>query len=208
MHTLRLFAISIDAVRDIFGADPTLAEHLRSIAAAHFAPPAPEKPTSLLAKLGPLFRRNPAVEVDLSRPLRGDVDALLAGGYVPPDRQSQCWEVLLVWLQDLARAQATLQMTDLDEREFDLARAGLSADYALRQLAGRQLGIPLWPEPDRLVGYAKHVHAVETLEAMHALQETAEATFADLVASTQPVQQVLTAVAADPALDLVVVEAH
>jgi len=206
MHTLRLFVISIDAVRDIFGADPALAERLRASAAARFAPAPAERPTSLLSRLGPLRRRAPATEVDASQPLAGDVEALLAGGYVPPDRQRQGWQVLLHWLGELSAADETLLVDDLDAREFDLACAGLASDHSLRHLAGRQLGLPLRPPPGALVGYARHGQAVEALHALEDLEATAGAEFAEAIARTGPVRAMLEVVAGDPALDLVIVE--
>ncbi|MCC2592023.1 hypothetical protein LKO27_01075 [Tessaracoccus sp. OS52] len=202
MHTLRLFAISIDAVRDIFGADPVLAERLRAAARARFAPPARPRPKGLLA----LFRRDPDSEVDASRPISGDVEALLAGGYIPPDRTHQCWQVLIAWLEELSAAHSDLVVDDLDPLEFDLARAGLHSDHSLRHLAARQLGTMLRPLPGQTVGYAKHAHAVETLEALAALAQSAEPEFEPVIARTGPVVEVLRAVAADPALDVVVVE--
>lgn len=206
MHTLRLFAISIDAVRDIFGADAQLAERLRSAAATRFGPPpAPAPPKGFLARLG-LARREPALEVDPRQPLAGDVEAVLAGGYVPPERMSQAWQLLEVFLEELSDAHGTQPVTDVDELEFDLARAGLASDYSLRQLAGRPLGTPLRPDPEHLTGYAKHVHAVETAQALTVVADNAGNEFRAVLDSIQPTRRVLAAVAANPTLDLVVVE--
>lgn len=202
MHTLRLFAISIDAVRDIFGADPTLAGQLRGIAASRFAPPAPQRPKGILG----LFRRDRELEVDASQPIASDVEALLAGGYVPPERTRQCWLVLLAWLEELGAGHADMVVEELDTLEFDLARAGLHSDHSLRNLAAHPLGTILRALPGQTVGYAKHANAVETLDALTALRQTAEAEFAAVIARTDPVAGVLTAVAADPNLDLVVIE--
>lgn len=202
MHTLRLFAISIDAVRDIFGADPVLAERLRGVAAARFAPPSRPRPKGLLA----LLRRDIETEVDASKPLKGDVEALLAGGYIPPERTRQCWLVLLVWLEELAATHADLVVEDLEPVEFDLARAGLHSDHSLRHLAARQLGTMLRPLPGQTVGYAKHQQAEDTLAALTMLRETADAEFDEVIACTEPAVQVLTAVAGDRSLDVVVVE--
>lgn len=161
MRTLRLYGIGIDAVRDIFGADPELAERLRA-SARTLGDATPAERRTLLGKLGPLFKRAPATEVDANRPLARDVDALLSGGYVPPDRASQSWQVMHVWLGDLADCVTTVTIDDLDDVEFDLARVGLSSEFSLRRLAERDLGIPLRPLPGQVVGYAKHRQAVET----------------------------------------------
>ncbi|TRY20100.1 hypothetical protein FOJ82_04335 [Tessaracoccus rhinocerotis] len=202
MHTLRLFAISIDAVRDIFGADPALAERLRAVAAARFAPPTRARPSGILG----LFRRDRQLEVDPSRPLVSDVEALLAGGYISPDRTRQCWLVLLAWLEELSTAHAELAVRELDTLEFDLARAGLHSDNSLRNLAARQLGTILRPLPGQTVGYAKHSTAVDTLDALVSLGRTADEEFAAVIARTDPVRDLLTVVATGQDLDVVVVE--
>lgn len=206
MHTLRLFAISIDAVRDVFGADAQLAERLRTAAAARFGPPPQDSaPKGFLARLG-LARREPTLEVDPRQPLASDVEAVLAGGYVPPERMGQAWQLLLLFLEELSSAAATQTVADVDDLEFDLARAGLASDFSLRQLAGRPLGTPLRPDPEYLTGYAKHVHAVETAEALTAVAADADDEFKAVLASIEPTRRVLAAVAANPTLDLVVVE--
>lgn len=205
MEALWLFAVGIDAVRDIFRADDPLAAHLRGVAATRFpsrAVPAP----GMLSRLGPLFRRQRATEVDPSQPLAGDVDAMLAGGFIAPDRSGACWRLLLAWLEDVGRAAHRLEFDDIDDLEFDLARAGLPSQYSLRSLAGRPLGIPLQPLRGQVVGYCKHVQAVETLHALHRLTETTSSEFASVLTRTIGIQEALRAVVIDPALDLVVIE--
>ncbi len=168
MRTLRLYAIAVDALRDVFGADTDLADRLRGVARERFAVDAPPPP-SALRKIGPLFRRHQATEVDPRRPLRGDVDALLTGAHIEPDRLPQCWQVVMAWLDDLAVAEVAVGFVDVDDAEFDLARAGLPSEYSLRHLAGRDLGIPLRPLPTQVVGYAKHGHVVETFHELRAV---------------------------------------
>lgn len=202
MHTLRLFAISIDAVRDIFGAAPHLAERLRKVAANHFAPPERPKPKGILG----LFRRDRELEVDASQPIASDVEALLAGGHLPPDRTRQGWLLLLAWLEDLSAAHGVMVVDELDTLEFDLARAGLHSDHSLRNLAARRLGTILRPLPGQTVGYAKHVTAVATLDALTSLRQTADDEFTAALARTEPVADLLAVVASGPDLDVVVIE--
>ena len=165
MRTLRLHGIRIDAVRDIFGADDDLASRLRETAAQHFSPPRRGQ-AGLLGKLGPLFTRTPRTEVDARGPLTGDVDALLAGGFIPPERLVPSWRVFSVWLDALSRTSTTLTFDDFDDIEFDLARNGLSSDFSLRQLAEREVSVPLRPLPGQVLGYSRHLHAVETRTAL------------------------------------------
>ncbi|MGV8847292.1 hypothetical protein [Tessaracoccus sp.] len=216
MQELRLFAISIDAVRDIFGADAPLAAHLRQVAARHFAP-AP-RPRSIVDRVGPLFARQPSTQIDRRNPTSADVDSLLAGGHIPPDRLSPCWRLLLVWLEDLAPHHSTIRVDALDQLEFDLARAGLPSDFSLRHLARRELGTALRPMPDQIVGYSKHVHVVETHRHLSMLTGgatpvsmlTGGATpeFASTMAAVAPLLDLLGGIAspAGRGLDLVVVQ--
>lgn len=174
--------MTIDQVRDIFGATPDLAARLRSEAAERFAPP--QRPATFLDKLGPLFRRAPATDVDPSRPLASDVDALLAGGFIPPERRGQCWEVLDAWLASLAHADERLDIPDLDALEYDLGFQGLPSQFSLRQLWTRDLGIPLPPPAGGFSGYAKHGHVVATRDA---LRGVLEATPDELTAQTRQI---------------------
>lgn len=159
MQAVELYALAIDQVRDIFGANDQLAGELREVAARAF--PAPR-----LRRFAyrPLMRRDPAFALNPGNPHPEDVDALLAGGFVAPERLPACWQLLRVFLDHLAPARLTAipDATLLDGIEFDLARAGLSSDFALRRLAERPLQIPLRPLPGQLAGYSKHRHAHET----------------------------------------------
>lgn len=205
MQQLALYAIAIDDVRDIFGADPALAERLRGIAAAKFAPPAPPKKRWFK----PLMRFDIDSIVDPSLPSSSDVDALLAGGFIPVDRTPQCWSILGIWLEELAAAQHSMPYDDaaFERVEWDLAKAGLNSDYALRKLAERELGTPLRPQPGQLAGYAKHVHVVETFEELGRVRNHPGIS-AETAAIVDPVLRVLSAVPNDDRLDLVAVTAE
>lgn len=196
MRELRLFAISINDVRDIFGAHPALAARLRQLAATEFGPPA--KPRSLLDRVGPLLSRNRSVEVDPRQPLAGDVDALLSGGHIHYERLHQSWDLMLLWLGALATRALSLTVADLDRLEFDLARAGLPSDFSLRQLAERELGIALRPLPGQLVGYSKHAHVLATLDQLRRVHDAAPP---ELLVMLEDI-----AVYPGPPLDLVVVQ--
>lgn len=169
METLRLHGIGIDAVRDIFGAQGEHATRLRGILAERLAPPR-QTSGGLLDRIGPLFRRAPRTEVDPRRPLAGDVDALLAGEFIPPERLPQAWQLFSVLLDELAHTSATLSCTDFDAIEFDLARNGLSSEFSLRRLAEREVGVPLRPLPGQVFGYSRHLQAVETRTALYQMQ--------------------------------------
>lgn len=168
MPTLALFVTSIDSVRDIFGAAPDLAARLRAVAVERFtAPPPPQR--TLLGRLGPLFRRHPETEVRLGQPIPRDVEALLSGAFVEPDRLAHSWPVLLAWLEYLAPHHTTIRVDDWDAVEYDLGRAGLPSQFALRHLAARDLGIPLRPLAGQVTGYSKLPQVLETRAQLHAL---------------------------------------
>lgn len=202
MRLVRLFAIRIDEVRDIFGAEPALASRLRKNAAASFPPPKKQS-RGLLDLLGPLTRHPASQRIAADLPLNSDVDALLAGGYLPPERLHAGWKLLLAWLTELSVAQSQLELADLDAVEFDLARCGLASEFSLRKLAERELGIPLRPLPEQLVGYTKELHVAETHSALTAVnsQELAEPT-RQVLATLLPIL----ATASQHQTDLVVVE--
>ena len=206
MQELRLFAISINDVRDIFGADASLAARLRQVAAQQFTPVT--QPRSLLDRVGPLFARHRPTEIDPRNPLPADIDALLAGGHIPQDRLTHCWRVMLVWLEDLASQGLTIQIDGLDQLEFDLARAGLPSDFSLRRLAERELGTALRPLPGQVVGYSKHLHVVETHRHLLSVVDGASPEFSTTVAAVEPLLGLLGAIARRPeaTLDLVVVQ--
>ncbi|HMQ64689.1 MAG TPA: hypothetical protein PJ992_00230 [Arachnia sp.] len=196
-------AVAIDDVRDVFRAPPELAARLRAVAAEAFAPPTPTK----RGWLGPLTKRHRPTEVDPSVPSQQDAHALLTGAYVPPGRQRQCWGLLNLWLISLSRATAAVAL-DADgwvAVEWELARAGLNSDYAVRSLFDRPLSLPLAPLPGQVAGYAKHVHAVETLDALAEAAARADLSpeGRDAVASVVGVLRV----AAEHGLDVVVVGA-
>ncbi|NHB84461.1 hypothetical protein G7085_07190 [Tessaracoccus sp. HDW20] len=138
MLRLVVFAIGIDDVRDIFGAEPGLASRLRQVAADRFGGGPPPAEAALVQADA---ARRPDTEVRTDRPLRTDVDTLLSGGYVAPTGS-----LLLAGPDGVAggtvrrHVQVPWDADAFDAVEWDLARAGLNSDYSLRRLADRDLG--------------------------------------------------------------------
>lgn len=171
MVEIRLYAIGIDEVRDWFGAGPGTAATLRGIAAERFRVPLAEQrpPSGMLSKLGPLFRHDPwAPRLPADLPTPDDVEQLITGRFVAPDRLPRAWTVLRAWLDALAWGHLVLALGDAEWRdfEFDLARAGVPSQFAVSKLWGLDPALPLRAEPGTLVGYAKHHHAVATADAL------------------------------------------
>lgn len=170
MGELRLYAIAIDDVRDMFGAPAETADRLRKLAAdALRTAPEPARPQGLLGKLGPLLRRPAdAPVVPDGAPLPSDVETLLVGRYVQPDRLAACWQVVETWLEHESRGMLRVEMTPagLEQVEFELARAGLASDHALGRLMMGDARLGLRPAPGMRVGYAKNAHLVATAQAL------------------------------------------
>lgn len=188
MGSLRLHAIAIDEVREIFGAPEATATALRAIAAHRF-PVAPSAAPGLLSKLGPVFRK--AVDAPVVRagvPSGSDVDTLLAGRYVQPHRLSASWALFETFVEAMAWSSTSqpLSEPDLNDFDFDLARADVPSRYGLRQLLRADLGISMLPCPGLAAGFA---HA-DQVGAMTAAWRTG---LPRLAADNQPMAQSLLA---------------
>ena len=168
MGELRLYAIGIDEVRDVFCAPPALAAEFRRIAADAFPPRATAKSPGMLGKLGPLFRRPPNAPVlRPDTPIEADVADLLAGHFVSPPRQPAAWRLLEAYLA--AKAWSThgidLDVNRFNDLEFDLARVGVSPEFGLGKLVNGELGLPLQTYRGLSTGCTKHPQALAAASA-------------------------------------------
>lgn len=171
MGELRLYAIGVDEVRGIFGAPPDQAQQLREIAAKVLAPPPGEERTGLIGKLGPIFRKQPAAPViSPSQPTPQDVDTLISGAYVPPDRTAASWRALEVLVSGSAWGATRMSLTQqsLDDLDFALARGGVSSAVGLRHLLNSTTSVNLVPVQGLVVGYHPHEKALAMASAYRA----------------------------------------
>ncbi|MGA4507978.1 hypothetical protein ACQB6R_02965 [Propionibacteriaceae bacterium G1746] len=174
MGELRLHAISVYDVRDMFGADDGLAAQLRQIASETFAVPATEeqlKP-SMIRKVGPMFRRDPLARViptDVPKPT--DWETLIAGRYVEPSRLVPSWKVVDAWVdaRDWGTATMTLTPPQTEAFDFALTKAGLHSSYSLGNLFANDVALPIRPAHGMRVGYAKNPHVLATADALRAV---------------------------------------
>lgn len=191
MSTLTLWAIGIDDVRSVIPCTPEAAARLRSAAEQRFATSAAPQP-GLLGKLGPFLRRggDPAAPRP-GTPTGEDVDDLLAGRFIPPDRLDRAWTLLDLWLTTLAFASAQwpLDGPQLNDFDFDLARARVPARCGLSELFKAGLGISLTRPPGLAAGWVPGAHvdviarswapAIAELSETHAVLATAILAFLD-----------------------------
>ena len=165
MGEVRLYAIGIEEMRGIFGSPADQAAHLRDVAAQALAPAPVEARTGLLSKLGPIFRRHPATQViSPTQPEPADVEMLLNGAYVPPERTGAAWRLLEIFVADMAWGSTRMSLTvqSLDDLDFALARGGVSSSVGLRHLLDTTASLPLVPVQGLTVGW----HRYETALAM------------------------------------------
>lgn len=171
MGELRLYAVGIEEMRGIIGAGPHT-EELREAARRAFAPPPAPKSTGLIGKLGPLFRRAPDAPVICpTDPEPRDVDVLLAGAYVAPERTGASWRVLeaLVAYRAWGSTRFPLDPQQLEDLDFALARGGVSAAVGIGHLLASHTNVRLLPVQGLVVGWHRHDKAL----AMAAAYRTA-----------------------------------
>ena len=168
MGELRFYALGIDEVRSMFGASPAVADHLREVARHAFAPPPDDGRHGLLSKLGPIFRRAPATPViSPTQPEPHDVEVLLAGAYVPPDRMGATWRLLETLVQGIAWGSTRMSLTEqsLTDLDFALARGGVSAAAGIRHLLDNTASLNLIPVQGLTMGWHRHDQALAMAEA-------------------------------------------
>jgi hypothetical protein len=187
MGELRLYAIGIEEVRGMFGAPPQVAEHLRAVAQRAFAPPNIEGRGGLLSRLGPIFKRVPATPViSPTQPEPHDVEVLLAGAYVPPDRTGATWRLLETLVQGIAWGSTRMGLTapELNDLDFALARGGAPASVGLRHVLNSTLSLNLIPVSGLKVGWHPHQKAVAMAAAYRsALADVESAEQRDMINS-------------------------
>lgn len=156
----------------MFGAPAPEQERLRRLAHSLLAPTAPSGGRGgLLTKLGPIFRRPPgAVVVSPTQPVPADVEVLLAGAYVPPDRIGATWRVLETLVQGSAWGSTKFALTpeSLDDLDFALARGGVSAAVGLRHLLSSPTSVPLLSVGGLTTGWHPHDRALAMAAAYRA----------------------------------------
>jgi hypothetical protein len=162
MGHMRLFALNVDEAREMFGASPELADELRTLAAplltqSGLQPESTHHRGRHTSGPSDAASTNPPVTAD-------DVEQLIAGHFVPPQKLDVAWQIVTAWFTGRAWDHLDLAVNagTINGWDFDLARFGMSSTYALAQLGARDAQLPLRPVPGLRVGYQRHDHAVHT----------------------------------------------
>jgi len=155
---VRLWAVSISDVRSLFRPTPDMADSLRRDVPFHVL--TPYKP----GWFKPLLKTDPGAPVLApDSPLPSDVDKLLHGHFVQPDRLVASWQIVSHWLDRLSVANLRLDIdhATAERLDFDLARAGVASHFGLRTLWARDAALPLGAAAGSEVGYQRYAVAVE-----------------------------------------------
>ena len=167
VEELRLWAINVDAFRQCFAAPADLAQELWGITERELEASKPRS-GGWLSKLGPLMRNPPeGAVIRPGIPNRIDAEAMMTSRYIAAERRDACWVLARAWLNARARANATIPLprSQIDEMEFDLARAEVPTQIGIRHLFQWGLEIPLRPGDNMSIGYLDQATVARLAEA-------------------------------------------
>ncbi|SDB80328.1 hypothetical protein GA0111570_102116 [Raineyella antarctica] len=170
---LRLYALGIDEVRDLFGAPEQRRAELRTLAHRALGLEPPPQRTRLWAAL---FRNDPhrPTTTDPDQPSNEDVEAMLAGRYAPPERNAARWRLTETLVSALAhdRLRVAADPALVEATDFALACLGAPAALGIRTLVDTPAMLPLPPLPGVRIGYVRGAmaEAMAQTYATHAPQ--------------------------------------
>lgn len=168
MGELRLSAVGIDELRDLFSGSPAVEPYLRALAAQAFPPePVPAR-RGLLGKVGPLTRVPPdAPVIRPGVPTGIDLANVVRGRFVTPDRLDAAWALVRLWLDNVGWSTLVIPLDEqlMSELDFELATGGVETRFALRGLLNERLAIPLRNAPGQVTGCVRFEHAAAMRDA-------------------------------------------
>ena len=157
MGTMWLYAISVEDVREFFGAPEMLGASL--LASANDVVREPEKPP-LIGKVGPLLRHpiTPLVEVPV--PTMEDARAMVEGRALPPERLGVAWVIVRHWCAVRCRDSVRINVSrdQLATLDFAHVASGLSSQYSFGTVLSRDPYLPLMPVAGLTVGWMPNMH--------------------------------------------------
>lgn len=168
MGEMHLYAIGIDEFRDLFAGHAESARDLRGLAASAFPPPEQPRTVGLLDRLGPLFKRPenaPVIRPDV--PTGHDLDDLVHGRDIAPERLTAAWTLIRLWLDAHSFGHVALPLDGarIEHLDFELGRVGVPSHLSMASLFNRKLGIPPKLLPGHAGGYTRAGHAVALRDA-------------------------------------------
>lgn len=160
MPRVSLYAVGIDEVRDLVGATPETAARVRPLAAELWPATGAPAPQGWWARL--TGRGTAGTSVDPARPTPTDVDAVLEGRFVAPDRAPAAWQVVEGLVERLAHDKLDLDLAPAEVEAFDyaLAKAGAPAEAGLGRLLRSDARLGLTPAVGRTATYLPHAQAL------------------------------------------------
>ncbi|MCL2783689.1 MAG: hypothetical protein FWD80_06955 [Propionibacteriaceae bacterium] len=172
MGTLTLYAISLEDVRQWFGApqpwSTTLLEDAEKVAHEQAKP-------ALIGRIGPLFKHPVAPIMELPGPTMGDANALVEGRAIAADRLGPAWVIVRHWCDSTSFGSVaiTLEQQQLALLDFTLVSGGLSSQFSLETIIARDPHLPLLPAPGMSVGWMPGDHAVRAASQWGAAVQSA-----------------------------------
>ena len=179
MMSMRLYAIAIDEADVLFHAPPDTAVALRAIARDLFGP------TGGGARGGrpSWFGRPASRPLPPDHPTDDDIDTLLNGRFVRPDRLIPSWRLIETWIAAMSWGQRhdPLDVAQLDAIDFDLAKAGVAPSLGLRALVSRGWNAPIGFVPGLVAGAVTGEHVDAMLAAWTPVIDELDGAHAGLV---------------------------
>lgn len=157
MESLRLYPIQLALIPKMFAADESFASSLRELA-SDILP----KNSSAKGKISQLitFWRNPIGNPNSSNvlPSQRDIDRLLGGLTIAPERQPQAWQIFECWVRSLgySRWHKEVSRETLNHLETQGTKLEIPTEYGLSKLFINKLDIPLSEYPELQNGYVDY----------------------------------------------------
>ena len=151
---LRLYALGIDEARDLFGVTEERRDDIRRLARSALGLEPPPQRTRLWAALFRDDPHRPAGAADPDAPTMVDVEAMLSGRHVAPDRKAARWRLTEILVSSLAHDRLRLDAGPqlVDTTDFALASVGAPAGLGIRALIDTPATLPLLPLPGVRLG--------------------------------------------------------
>lgn len=157
MESLRLYPIKIALVSKMFAANESFASSLRELTSEILPKNNPRK-----TKLSQLVRlwNSPSKAPDSNNnsPSQDDIDRMLHGLEIAPERRPQAWQIFECWVRGISYSNWITEVSkeQLNKLESHGIKLGIPAEYVLSKLFITKLEIPLSEYPELQNGYVNY----------------------------------------------------